>query len=138
MRDIEFRAKAINREGCQEYRTNYKNGDWVYGLITKRKDEYSCATMTNTNGISNIDVDEYTLCQYIGRKDKNGTKIYEGDLVKFTDSNYPMLIRWVKGCAKFVFFDLVCEVNVDIWNKLTDECEIIGNIFDNPEIAEVV
>lgn len=32
MRDIEFRAKAINREEGREYRTSYKNGDWVYGF----------------------------------------------------------------------------------------------------------
>ena len=32
MRDILFRAKAINRDPDREYRTNYKNGDWVYGI----------------------------------------------------------------------------------------------------------
>lgn len=36
MREILFRAKAINRDPFSEYRTNYKNGDWVYGLITRQ------------------------------------------------------------------------------------------------------
>lgn len=39
MREILFRAKAINRDTDREYRTNYKNGDWVYGLITKPYNE---------------------------------------------------------------------------------------------------
>lgn len=39
MRDILFRAKAINRDPDREYRTDYKNGDWVYGLISKLYDE---------------------------------------------------------------------------------------------------
>ena len=35
MREILFRAKAINRDPNREYRTSYKNGDWVYGLIAE-------------------------------------------------------------------------------------------------------
>lgn len=35
MREILFRAKAINHDPDKEYRTNYKNGDWVYGFVTK-------------------------------------------------------------------------------------------------------
>ena len=35
MREILFRAKAINQIKGKEYRTNYKNGDWVYGLLSK-------------------------------------------------------------------------------------------------------
>lgn len=33
MKEILFRAKAINRDQDREYRTNYKNGDWVYGFV---------------------------------------------------------------------------------------------------------
>lgn len=43
MREILFRAKAINRDSIDSRcrRTDYKNGDWVYGLITKLHDEIS-------------------------------------------------------------------------------------------------
>ena len=39
MKPILFRGKAINRDPNYEYRTSYKNGDWVYGLVYKLHDE---------------------------------------------------------------------------------------------------
>lgn len=58
MREILFRAKAINRDNGY-YRTSYKNGDWVYGLLTRLYDERFEAVpaeMKNTNGVSGIEV----------------------------------------------------------------------------------
>lgn len=53
MREILFRAKAINRIGGREYRTKYKNGDWVFELLTEPYREFDGyiqpATMKNTD-----------------------------------------------------------------------------------------
>lgn len=73
MREILFRAKAINRVKGREYRTSYKNGNWVYGLVTKMYDDRFPnlpATMRNTDGVSNIDVDYKSIGQYTGLTDK--------------------------------------------------------------------
>lgn len=144
MREIEFRAKAINREEGQEYRTNYKNGDWVYGLITKRKDKYCCAIMTNTNGVSNIDVDDKTIGQYVGVKDSKGVKAYEGDIVK---NSIGMLFVIKYFCGGF---DLIPTKEYNklkaTWNCLgelqnalyfKESCKIVGNIYDTPELLKV-
>ena len=77
MREILFRGKAINRDPNYEYRTSYKNGDWVYGLVSKLHDErYDFpAEMTNEIGVSGIDVDYRTIGEWTGMTDKNCVKI---------------------------------------------------------------
>ena len=79
MEEILFRAKVINRDLDAIYRTNYRDGDWVFGLLTRNEDKtYNlCAQMTDMNGVSGIDIDINTLGQYTGRTDKNGKKVFK-------------------------------------------------------------
>lgn len=145
MREILFRGKAINREDGFNYRSNYKNGDWVYGLITKKYNEkYDLAAeMTNEIGISGIEVDYKTIGQFTGLTDKNGVKIFEGDILKISEGNDEddYVIRKV-----YAYRGVLC---VDYWTPDWDfnalafldndngyVFEIIGNIYDNPELIE--
>ena len=145
MREILFRAKAINRDPDQEYCTEYKNGDWVYGLVEKlpiikngeKVYDTDCAEMRNTCGVSGIDVDENTICEFTGSTDKNDTEIFEDDLCYFFDSNcgedevlkvvYEDGGYWLRGDGWAVSFSQI--------NTSTD-VEVIGNIYDNPELLE--
>lgn len=137
MREILFRAKAVNRKEGHEYRTNYKNGDWVYGLLANNNPYSDFAEMTNTDGICGIEVDKNTIGQYTGLTDKNGEKIFEGDILGgFLDDEYPeyKTVVSVEWCE-----NMWCARQGKNCPYLLEEddmyyFEVIGNIHDNPEL----
>lgn len=77
---------------------------------------------------------DWELMQYTGLKDKNGVEIYEGDIVRcFRDG--PSEVVFKKGC-----FGLETYIAIGNYYSTFDEvygyCEIIGNIYENPELLE--
>lgn len=147
MREILFRAAAINRDKGS-FKTKYKNGDWVYGLITRLYDERFenlPAEMTNTDGISGIDVDYRTIGQYTDLTDKNGKKIFEGDIIciPFTeDTEYSEYTYYEYGTVYFdeKYLAWCVKFNDDetMFLEEYDDCcaTVTGNIHDNPELLK--
>lgn len=76
-----FRARRKGREEGYTYRSKYKNGDWIYGLITKRyPEEYWDRLndeMTDIYGVSGIEIDRDTIEEFTGRYDNKGKMIFE-------------------------------------------------------------
>ena len=72
--------------------------------------------------------------QYTGLKDKNGKEIYEGDLVSYMDYEQPLIVHFCEdGCCQFRA-KLKGYGNTE---QLSSEMEIIGNIYENPELLEL-
>jgi uncharacterized phage protein (TIGR01671 family) len=79
----------------------------------------------------------FTLMQYTGLKDKNGKEIYEGDLLRcvFDDEdedNTPSEVVFARG-AFFIGYEpnMIC---LTVGECEADELEVIGNIYENPEL----
>jgi uncharacterized phage protein (TIGR01671 family) len=142
MREILFRGKAINRDKGF-HRTSYKNGEWVYGLISRLYDERFKnlpAEMINTDGIGGIEVDYKTISQYTGLTDKNGKKIFEGDIVDCWSEgvNAQGTVQQRKDGLWIIYPAWQKHI---MWGLCPDEysnttVEVIGNIHDNPELLK--
>ena len=129
MREILFRGKRTD------------NSEWVYGDLIQnidclkiREQEKSIKKIAKS-----YEVDPETVGQFTGLLDKNGKKIFEGDIVlglflfdmsinavvKFRDGAFGL--EWHRGeIIEFNAFTSLCNITY----------EIIGNIYDNPELLE--
>lgn len=101
--------------------------------------------VTYKNGnVAKEDMKEYELMQSTGLKDKNGKEIFEGDII--TNGQNVMCMKrhntlgfYVeeKGEVEFIADSAVLEDFEEDAKEIADRLEIIGNIYENPELLEV-
>lgn len=125
MREILFKAKRI------------KDGEWVEGnLFVDDKGEKTEILIGYVNYRIAYEVDKNTICQDTGLKDKNGNKIWDNDVVRneYERNGFQTLkVYYSKEKAKYVLMNAY-KMFTD-FDKLLGQLEVIGNIFDNPELV---
>lgn len=129
------------------------NGEWVTGTplfyqdgsmtIYGQKQAQTVGFHIQNNGYC----DRNTLCQCTGLRDKNGKLIWENDIldghIKRGAAFYRCLVLWNECKARFDVRAVECNFPMTL-DECTDDIsmsgfdyEVIGNIFDNPELLEV-
>lgn len=128
MREILFRARD---KGTDE---------WVYGYYYENPSPFhkgkECSIFDDKT-ISKYSVYPETIGQYTGLTDKNGTKIFEGDILKhnFDDGFYDLLeVIYDNELAKFQYRDV--KMKGFIFDMVVDIETVVGNIHDNPELLK--
>lgn len=132
MREIKFRIweskrkQWIHRPG---FEINLLGETIIMGAILGRPD---CTY------VSLEDLNDLVCLQYTGLKDKNGKEIYEGDVNKLTSNSDPV---WGSYSHNFVvehtgngWYYRTPAGHVNIFSNRFESCEVIGNIYENPEL----
>lgn len=114
----------------------FENGRmFVGGLVVEKYTGTACDDWTVT-GINFYEIDPNTICRCTGLKDKNGKLIWENDIVNLETDKAVVIwdraewrIKWIK--------DTIWRKDLHFWTNEDDwKCEVIDNIFDNPELLE--
>lgn len=119
------------------------NGEWVIGsLISMPYGGYMIDRVVDSRRFR-VMINPSTICQCTGLKDKNNNLIWENDIAKFDVYYYEKLqsstISQIKWCNELCALSLVVNDRgtrgtLGHLMDLNKEIEVIGNIFDNPEL----
>lgn len=124
MREILFRGKRLD------------NGGWIKGNpFLPDLDKHPVQICIGTDKVRiTYEVDPDTIGEYTGLTDKNGVKIFEGDIVDCYDRRNPAHFSGVVDYADGSF--RINDGAMTHYRWMDYECEVISNIYDNPELMQ--
>ena len=135
MREILFHGK------CNE--VGKYNGQWIEGFYGEDDGKPIIARSTD-HGLIGYFCEPDSIGQYTGLTDKNGRKIFEGDIIHLEYSQvffggvyfgeYTAEVPYKEGCFITDGINNGDEIETPLSGFNNDEVEIIGNIHDNPEL----
>lgn len=144
MREILFKAKRKN------WKKLPKEKWWIEGAVLQSDNRAYIATSFVSGAedeplmVAAYEVIPETICQYTGLTDKNGTVIWENDIVSINaysyyepEDDYFGVVKYSSKDACWCLCGEVSDVICECFGSYTTEINKHGNIFDNPELLEV-
>lgn len=135
MREILFRGQT--RRYGEKVKLNGEKikSNWVYGGIFPQNGDVDFAIIYQQEPtIEKYPVYADTVGQYTGLTDKNGKKIFEGDIVKYGDTVHKVVFEQRNGTAYFGLVYSTLETLSFGYYQDLKQIEVIGNIYDNPKL----
>lgn len=142
MREILFRGQTRKKGEKVSLDGTPVDSNWVYGGVAQFNEERAIIYQTEPE-FHKFAVYTETLGQFTGLTDKNGKKIFEGDIVRrFNIRGLEVMryaVKWNTDCCMFA---LACEdtylgeYDSDFTVFYGEEFEIVGNVHDNPELLK--
>ena len=142
MREILFKGKTEDGEWVEGSLFVYNKDNCL--IITKEDADWSYVSSGVYDG-SITEVQKDTICQYTGLTDKNGNKIWENDILIYDNSPYNVYCTPHKGeivcrngclCFKYWLYGSTNYMPFTADVFFDKKSEVIGNIFDNPELLK--
>ena len=122
MREIKFRAWVKDRKAIFEV--------VLINYVTK-KVTYLLERVGHLLSIRHEKFNDIELMQYTGLKDKNEKEIYEGDIFHIGSKKILYVVEWIDCGLKGRQIKNISWIGLDYWK---DDIEVIGNIYENPEL----
>ena len=129
MREIKFRAWVKDRKAVFEV--------VLINYVTK-KVTYLLERVGHLLSIRDEKFNDIELMQYTGLKDMRGKEIYEGDILfeSFGERYYKVIFE--NGSFRAEFEGDFDEYSFDLSDVVLQGCEVVGNIYENPELLKVI
>ena len=133
MRELLFRGQT-RRKGEKVFAGTGKpvDSEWVYGGVFQGKGDFSI--IYGYEPIEKYSVYTDTVGQFTGFTDKNGKKIFEGDIVRYNDGVF--YVEYYAPHMAFYFHGTQGRGSANGFTRTSNDIEVIGNIHDNPELLE--
>lgn len=132
MRTIKFRGQKTTNE------------IWVYGsLVYSNELDAAIYYQVGNGSVKQMEwvyVNPDTIGQFTGLYDKNGTPIFEGDVVEWFEPwdglNHRAVVRYIDERCQFMPTAIVNGEEHQYTHELFNNCCVVGNVYDNPDMAK--
>lgn len=131
MREILFRGKWVGSWSL--------DGEWAYGSYVHQDGSHQIYLPYGydyTFEDDHVLVFPKTVGQFTGLFDKNGTKIFEGDIVKNVIDDNIAVVQWFEEHSAFMLYGKIENRVYFLYDNNFNHIEVVGNIYDNPELLE--